>query len=142
MYSAWLNIWKVWRLEDTHEALLRGLLKAHSKVPVEALHLETGTISIRHILKSRRLCYLQNILRRDSEELVREIYDAQKNDPVDGDFYQLVQTDAAEIDLNLTEAQIISMKEEEYKAKVKAKIRIASFNYLMEIKRITQKWMV
>jgi hypothetical protein len=139
MYSAWLNIWKVWRLEDTHEALLRGLLKAHSKVPVEALHLETGTISIRHILKSRRLCYLQNILRRDSEELVREIYDAQKNDPVDGDFYQLVQTDAAEIDLNLTEAQIISMKEEEYKAKVKAKIRIASFNYLMEIKRSHSK---
>ena len=31
------------------------------------------------------------------------------------------------------------MKEEEYKAKVKAKIRIASFNYLMEIKRSHSK---
>ena len=94
-------------------------MKAHAKVPVEALHMETGTISIRHILKSRRLCYLHNILRRDSEELVREIYDAQKNDPVDGDFYQLVKTDAEDINLNLTEAQIISMKEADYKAKVK-----------------------
>jgi hypothetical protein len=70
---------------------------------------------------------------------VREIYDAQKNDPVDGDFYQLVQTDAEDVDLNLTEAQIISMKEEEYKAKVIAKVRIASFNYVMQLKRSHSK---
>ena len=134
--EAWQGISQkdVEELEKVDEALLRGLLQAHSKVPKEALHLETGTIAIRHILKSRRLCYLQNILKRDSEELVREIYDAQKNDPVDGDYYQLVQADAEDIDLHMTEAQIVSMKEEEYKAKVKSKVRIASFNYLMQLK--------
>ena len=122
------------QLEKVDEALLRGLLKAHSKVPIEAFHLETGTIPIRFILKSRRLCYLHNILRRDSEELVREIYDAQKDDPVEGDFCKLVQKDADDISLNLTEDQIMIMKEKEYKVKVKAKVRAASFKHLMELK--------
>ena len=52
-------------LEKVDEALLRGILKAHAKVSLEALQLETGTISVKYILKSRRLCYLYTILHRD-----------------------------------------------------------------------------
>ena len=46
------------QLENVDEALLRGILIAYAKVPLEALHLEMGTISVKYILKSRRLCYL------------------------------------------------------------------------------------
>ena len=51
-------------LEKVDEALLRGLLGAHAKVPIEALFLETGTIPLKSVLKSRRLCYLKTILGR------------------------------------------------------------------------------
>ena len=52
-------------LEKVDEALLRGLLNAHSKVPLESLYLETGCIPNRYIIKSRRLSYLYNILQKD-----------------------------------------------------------------------------
>ena len=42
-------------LEKVDEALLRGLLNAHSKIPLEALFLETCSIPIRYIVSSRRL---------------------------------------------------------------------------------------
>ena len=35
------------KLESVDEALLRGILKAHSKTPKEFLHLELGTIPLR-----------------------------------------------------------------------------------------------
>ena len=121
-------------LEKVDEALLRGLLGAHAKVPLEALFLETGTVPIRFILKTRRLCYLKTILKRDSEELIREVYDAQKADPIEGDFFQLVEMDASEISLNMSEDEIIMMKEDKYKVIVKKKVRQAAFNYLKQLK--------
>ena len=122
------------QLEKVDEALLRGILNAHAKVPLEALHLETGTISVKYILKSRRLCYLYNILKKDSEELVREVYEAQKVSPDEGDFYKLVESDARDVDLQLSETEITSMKEEAYKEKVKSNVRNATFKNLMEQK--------
>ena len=45
-------------IERIDEDLLRRLLKAHSKIPKEVLYLETGSLPIRFILKSRRIMYL------------------------------------------------------------------------------------
>ena len=132
--EAWQGISnaEVEQLEKVDEALLRGLLRAHAKVPLEALFLETGTLPIRFILKIRRLCYLKTILQRDDEELVREVYNAQKCDPTDGDFYHLVMADAADVNLNIDEEQISTMKEETYKDNVKCKVREAAFAYLKQ----------
>ena len=62
--EAWqgITISEIHQLERVDEALLRGVLRAHSKVPIEALYLETGSIPIRYTLKSPRLSYLHNIL--------------------------------------------------------------------------------
>ena len=121
-------------LEKIDEALLRGILNAHAKMPVEALFLETGAIPVHLILKSRRLCYLKTILKRDSEELVSEIYNAQKSDPTAGDFCILVENDAKDIDLQMNEADIISTNEEKYKEFVKAKVKQAALKYLTQLK--------
>ena len=45
-------------LEKVDEALLRGILNAHSKIPLEALFLESSSIPIRFIVSSRRMMYL------------------------------------------------------------------------------------
>ena len=52
-------------LEKVDEALLRGLVNAHAKTPIEALYLETNSLPIRFILKIRRIMYLKNILKKD-----------------------------------------------------------------------------
>ena len=87
------------------------------------LYLETGSIPIRFILKSRRISYLQTILKRHPEELVSEVYNVQKNYPIKGDFYDLVMQDLKSIDLNITEDKIIQMKKEKFKSIVKKKVR-------------------
>ena len=66
--------------------------------------------------KSRRLCYLKTILHRDDEELVKEVYNAQKTDPTDGDFVILVDQDSKDIDLGMIEDRIINTKDDEYKS--------------------------
>ena len=123
--EAWQGITKaeIETLEKVDEDLLRGIIKAHSKIPTEVLYLETGSIPIRFILKSRRISYLQTILKRHPEELVSEVYNVQKNDPIKGDFYDLVMQDLKSIDLNITEDAIIQMKKEKFKSIVKKKVR-------------------
>ena len=81
------------KLEKIDEDLLRGILKAHRKTPSEFLHLETGTLPISFILAQRRINYLKHILSRDSEELIRKVYSAQKEDPTNGEFAKLVTQD-------------------------------------------------
>ena len=77
--EAWQGIFEedIENLEKVDHALLRGVLGAHAKIPTEALFLETGTVPLRFILKSRRLSFLKTILNRDSDELIREVYNAQ-----------------------------------------------------------------
>ena len=49
-------------LEKVDEALIMGILEAHHKTPLEALFLETKSITIRFIVASRRIMYLHTIL--------------------------------------------------------------------------------
>ena len=114
------------KLEKIDEDLLRGILKAHRKTPSEFLHLETGTLPIRFILAQRRINYLKHILSRDSEELIRKVYSAQKEDPTNGDFAKLVTKDL-EL-LGFTEAELLSNNISKLKLKISA--TNAAFSFL------------
>ena len=121
-------------LEKVDEALLRGLLKAHAKIALEALYLETGSIPIRYIIKNRRLNYLYTVVRKENEELVKEIYIAQKASPTEGDFCKLVEADKTEINLQMQDEEITQMNETKFKNTVKVKVKEAAFKKLLEIK--------
>ena len=94
------------KLESVDEALLRGLLKAHSKTPKEFLHFETGTIPLRWIMTQRRINYLKHILTRDDDELIKKVFTAQKEAPTQGDFVKLVEKDLK--DLNIKYEDLLS----------------------------------
>ena len=94
-------------LEKVDEALLRGLLQAHPKIPLEALYLETKCIPIGYILASRRILYLHNILQKDENEMIRKIYEVQKNNPSKGDFIELVTEDKSLIGLEMCDTEIM-----------------------------------
>ena len=126
-------------LEKVDEALLRGLLMAHSKIPLEALYMETNSIPIRFIVSSRRILYLQNILHRGKDEMVRKVYDAQKEDTCAGDFFELVTEDKDTINLNISETEMTNMKKEKLKIIVKNKIRQAAFQYLKNLQNTHSK---
>ena len=100
------EVWqKVTEKDKTHlmqidKYLLREILEAHAKAPIEQLHLETGTLSIPQIFATRRMIYLQTILKRPKGELIRNIYEAMKEDSHQGDWCQLIVNDFEKINLH------------------------------------------
>ena len=98
------------------------------------MYLETSQVPVRYILACRRILYLHGIIQRSDGELVKKVYLAQKADPTDGDFCQLVDGDRDLIDLQLEDNQIATMSPFDFRNMVKLKARQASFKYLMLIK--------
>ena len=131
--EAWhsLTMSQIQAFEKVDEALLRGLTVSHAKIPIPALYLETSHVPVRYILACRRILYLHGIIQRSDGELVKKVYLAQKADPTDGDFCQLVAKDLQMIDLQMTEDQIAVISYFDFKKLVKLKARQAAFKHLM-----------
>ena len=139
--EAWHNVddKDIIPLEKVDEALLRGLLSAHSKTPLEALYLETNSLPIRFILKSRRIMYLHSILQKNESEMVRKIYKVQKENPSPGDFSELVRRDCTAIELGMTDDDISKTSKLQFRALVKQKVRAAALNYLKTLQQTHSK---
>ena len=120
-------------LEAVDQYLLRQLLGAHAKTPLEFLYLETGCIPIKYILKSRRLMYLKEIVSRPEDELLVRVYRSQKKAPQPGDWCKLVETDLEVLGINMTDEDIARISAYSYKKYVKSKVRAAAFNELMSM---------
>ena len=80
-------------LKIPDQALIRGLVLGHSKVPLELLFLETGCVSVSLIHACRRMIYLHLILRKGTKELVSKVYQTQKSYSLPGDYFRLVAAD-------------------------------------------------
>ena len=114
--------------------LMRKILKAHSKVPTELLYLETGTIPVEYVIKSRRINYLHTILRRDKKELIARVYNVQKENPSKGDWSSIIKNDMETIGLKMSENEIAEIGQTRFKTVVKKLVRNASFKHLQEKK--------
>ena len=68
-------------LEVIDRQLMRHIIGAHAKAPIEFLYLETGTLPLKHVITCRRLLYLKTILQREDHELVKRIYKIQQENP-------------------------------------------------------------
>ena len=77
--------------------------------------------------------FLFSILQKDVTELVRRVYEAQKNDPSPGDFILLVKSDFARIGVNISDNEISKMKKQQFRKLVKTKTSDAAFKYLQRI---------
>ena len=78
-------------LSTVDNQILRYIIGAHAKTPTEFLFLETAATPISFIVASRRMIYLQNILQRDENELLKRVYNAQCENPTNEDFIELVR---------------------------------------------------
>ena len=84
-------------LEKVDHQVMKVICDGHSKTPTEFYYLETGATPLMNIISSRRIMFLHNILRRNKEELVKRVYEAQKQIPTKGDFIELVKADLLKI---------------------------------------------
>ena len=81
--EAWHSVTnaQIAKLECVDNALLRGILQAHSKTPSEFLHLETGTVPLGWIISQRQINYLRHIMSRSNKELIKKVFLAHKDQP-------------------------------------------------------------
>ena len=125
---------ELYRLEQVDSALLKSLAKGHSKTPVIFHHLETGTLKLRHILMKNRLLYHHHIINRDDTETIRKIYNKQKEDPLKGDWFELIQKDFLFLGIEMDEKIIKSTNKETYKKKINQLLYKAAFCQYMKEK--------
>ena len=92
--------------------------------------METSALPLKHIIASRRIMYLQNILKRGEGELVKRVFEAQKNDPTTGDFIELIKKDLEMIGQDFDKTFICSKTKSELKTHIYKKIREAAFQEL------------
>ena len=128
------EVWLGLSPQDLHDLnvidhkILRLITGAQEKVPVEMLFLETGELPIKHVISVRRLMYLHTILKRNTNKITRKIYSAMKEDPIKGDWINLVKVDLEVINLSLEdEREIENMTSEEFKVLLKRKFRDTAF---------------
>ena len=127
------------RLEKVDQHLLRSLLFLHSKGALEFLHLESGTLKLRHILTINRMMYHHHILNLDENETVKKIYNKQKKKTSKGDWYDLLLKDFKFIDKDLNEKEIKEMSKEDYKKTIKELVEKAAMKYFLEEKKSHSK---
>ena len=119
--------------------ILQLIVGSHCKAPTEQLYLETATISVTQTISVRRMIYLQTILQRSEGELIRNIYEAMKAEPLPGDWYNLVQKDFKELNIDISDIEIRSMVPLDYKSMIKEKMRESAFIQLKEMQASHQK---
>ena len=104
--EAWHSISKkhIEELEVMDGSLLKYILQSHSKVQNEFLYLETGILNVEQTMSCQRFMYLQTILNRSDEELTKRVYNAQKKNPLEGDWVKMVEKDFEVIGFGINES--------------------------------------
>ena len=79
--ETWVNLSNddIEMLESVDRILLRRLFDVPISTSKPSLYLELGLIPIRYIIKTRRIMFLQYILKQDKEETISKIFWAQNS---------------------------------------------------------------
>ena len=110
--EAWYSLDKknIEDLEKVDNILLKRIFELPSSTPSAFLHLELGTTPIRFLLMVRRLNFLQYILKEDGNTLIHSFLVVQIENTLRGDWWELIQQDIADLqmDLSLSEIKMMS----------------------------------
>ena len=113
-----------------YKALLREILLCHAKVPLEFLFLETGSLSVRHILSSRRMNYVRTLLKREDDELTKRILREQQNNPTAGDFTEMIKDDFKMCSITYNELERWKQSEQSRRCNGSQGEDISAFSFL------------
>ena len=113
--------------------IMRNIVGAHSKVPIELLHLETKSIPLNFFLASCRINYLHNIVNKPTNLLIRRVFEAQQKNPCKGDWCELVKEDMDMLNIDIDEEAMCGMSKAQFKSLVRKHVISATFTSLKTI---------
>ena len=128
---------QIGQIETVDHQLMKTILSAHCKTPTEFLYLETGALPVKSVIASRRLNYLKHIHMKDEHELVKRIFEAQRDDPKRGDWWLMAKEDMEKFDID--ENALKEKTKSQAKEYIKKKIYSKTFENLKDIQRTHSK---
>ena len=117
-------------LESCDRSLLTRLFSVPKTCSYEAVFMESGLLPLRFILQGRRLMYYWTILNKPDTELVKKVFEVQKQHSVQDDWTRQVEEDKKTLDIELSEEKIKDMKKEAFKTLVKGKLQEKATEFL------------
>ena len=82
--------------EKLDRLLLRRILQVPFSTPQESFYLELGILPLGVVIKKRRLQYLHNLVNRNKEEMLYQVFITQWNNPTKGDWTVTVRENLVE----------------------------------------------
>ena len=92
--------------------------------------METGLLPIKFMVMKRRLLYLHNILTKPKSELIRKVYDVQRNMFTKHDWYNLVMEDRNQLGIVQSDEQISKMSKESFSKIITKAVQKNAAEYL------------
>ena len=132
--EVWYNITKTeyQKLENIDETFTRRLLNVQSSVPKESLYIEIGKLPVKFIIKTRRLMYWWHLANLNKTELLYKFYTAQTLKTNHGDWVEQLEKDKKELNLQLTDDDVRSFSQEQFRKVIQEKIELAAGKFLVE----------
>ena len=118
-------------LEACDKMLFKSVFQSPCTTPTVAYYLETGAIQIKYLLKGRRIMFLWSILQKSEDELVRKVYNAQKQFRVKDDWIDDIEKDLDDFGIDFDEEIFSKMKNHAVKKLVNQKMREFSHSSLL-----------
>ena len=134
--EVWHSLTKanIQELEKVDKILLRNILDAHSKTPVEWIYADTGKLDMKSLIQIRRMMFLWHILSRSESELIYRVYQSQKISSNKGDWVRMIDSDKIELDINMTDKKIQGVSKQMFKNFVKKKVKGRFIQYINNLK--------
>ena len=79
-----------------------------------------------------RLLYHHHIITREDTETIKKIYNKQKEAPIKGDWFELINKDFLFLGIEMNEKEIKSASKYDYKKKIKQLLQKAAFSEYMK----------
>ena len=92
--------------------------------------LELGVIPVRVVVIQKRMQFLHYILQEHKDSMLRQVFDALKDDSRKGDFVELTNCDREDLGIILTTDDIEVLSKTQWKKMIKVKTLGAALKYL------------
>ena len=139
--EVWYNLTNanIDELEKLDNILLRKIVEVGKSVSTAFLHLELGTRPLRFIIKTRRIMFLQYVLKEKESSLLSQFLKAQMEEPLAGDWWLTARSDLEDLKLNLSLLDIRSMTKNKLKIFVNSAVEKEAFSWLLEKQQKSEK---
>ena len=126
-------------LEDVDISLFRKIFNSQMNSNKVLFFIETAKQPLRFSLSKRRLMFLHHLLTRDSNELIKKIYEVQKIKKTKGDWYLITNMEREKYSIHFTDNEISQMSKLKFKKIVNEAVNKVAFEYLIQIAKSQSK---